>query len=448
MTTERVFTGHVRAALVLGLPLVGSHLAQFAIGLTDAVMLGRYSVEALAAEVLGTSLFFVLFIMGSGFAWAVMPMVATAAGSGDETQVRRVTRMGLWISIGFGLLTLPLFLMAGRMFLAMGQEPEVARLAQEYLTLHGLGMVPALVVMVLKSYLAALERTRIVLWVTLGAVAVNVLGNWLLIFGAGGFPELGIRGAAISSLIVQGLSMAALMVYAVRALPDHALFARFWRSDPEALGRVFRLGWPIGLTNLAEVGLFAASSVMMGWLGTLALAAHGIALQVSSAVFMVYLGLSNAATIRAGNAVGRGDAEGLRQGARAVMAVAGAAAAVTVVVFLTLPGPLVGLFLDPAAPDRATVIALGSGMLAAAALFQLVDAAQVMALGLLRGLQDTRVPMVMAGVSYWLVGMPVAYGLGFGLGWGGVGVWLGLAAGLAVAAVLMVGRFRRQAARL
>ncbi|TCO68308.1 MATE family efflux transporter [Rhodovulum euryhalinum] len=450
MADRSGFPHHLRALLVLGLPLIGSHLAQFAIGLTDAIMLGRYHVDALAAEVLGGALFFVLFLLGSGFAWALMPLVATAAAAGEEAQVRRVTRMGLWIAIGFGLLTYPVFLMAERLFLATGQPPGLARLAQEYLTIHGLGMVPALVVMVLKSYLAALERTRVVLWVTLAAVGLNALGNYVLIFGAWGFPQLGIRGAGLSSLIVQVASMGALVFYAIRATPEHTLFRRFWRLDAEALARVFRLGWPIGLTNLAEVGLFAASSVMMGWLGALPLAAHGIALQISSAVFMVHLGLSNAATILAGRAVGQRDAPGLRRGALAALAVSAAMVAATVVAFLAFPGPLIGLFLDPAAPERAAVIALGTGLLAAAALFQLVDAAQVMALGLLRGVQDTRVPLAIAAVSYWLVGLPVAYALGFGLGWGGVGVWLGLAAGLAVAGVAMMARFwlglaRRQA---
>jgi len=441
--TSQGYGAHLRATLVLGLPLVGSHLAQFSIGLTDAVMLGRYDVEALAAEVLAGALFFVLFIMGSGFAWAVMPMVAIAAGAGDETQVRRVTRMGLWISVGFALLAMPVFLWTERIYLAIGQTSGVAELAQQYLTINGPSLLPALVVMVLKSYLAALERTRIVLWVTLGAVLVNVFGNYLFIFGAWGMPELGLRGAALSSVIVQLVSMALLVAYVIRATPEHALFQRLWRPDWEAFARVFRLGWPIGLTSLAEVGLFAASSVMMGWLGTLPLAAHGIAIQIASAIFMIHLGLSNAATIRAGRAYGRNDPVALRRGAVAALAISGAAVAVSIVLFLALPEALIGLFLDPEDPESAAVIAIGTGLLAAAALFQLVDAAQVMALGLLRGIQDTRVPMIMAGISYWLVGLPVAYGLGFPLGLQGIGVWLGLASGLAVAAVLMMRRFWR-----
>ncbi|MFN3209920.1 MAG: MATE family efflux transporter [Roseovarius sp.] len=432
---------HGRAALKLGLPLIGSHLAQMAITLTDALMLGWYSVEALAAEVLGGTLFFVLFIFGSGFAWAVMPLVAAAQGAGDETQVRRVTRMGGWASVMFAACALPVMFWSGPLFLLAGQEAGNAALAGDYARIVGFALFPALLVMVLKSHLAALERTQVVLWVTVAAVGLNVAVNYALIFGNWGAPEMGVRGAAVASLVVTSASFVALAIYAAWVMPEHALFSRVWRPDGEALARVFRLGWPIGITNLAEVGLFAASTVMMGWLGTIPLAAHGIALQVSALTFMVHVGLSNAATIRAGTAFGRGDGPGLRDGAKVVLALSGAFAAVTVILFLAVPEPMIGVFLAPGEPDREAVIAVGVGLLAAAALFQLVDAAQVMALGLLRGVQDTRVPMWIAAVSYWVVGVPVSYAMGFRLGWGGVGIWLGLAVGLALAGVFLMWRF-------
>ncbi|HKL54522.1 MAG TPA: MATE family efflux transporter [Roseovarius sp.] len=441
MTTRLSYRQHARATLGLGLPLIGSHVAQFAITLSDALMLGWYSVEALAAEVLGGTLFFVLFIMGSGFAWAVMPMVASARAAGDETQIRRVTRMGAWASILFGLATLPLMVLSGPIFHALGQDARISALAGQYLAIMGWGILPALLVMVLKSYLAALERTQVVLWITVAAVGLNVVVNHALIFGNWGFPELGVRGAAIASLTVNTASLIALAIYAALVQPDHALFQRVWRPDPEALAQVFRLGWPIGITNLAEVGLFAASSIMMGWLGPLPLAAHGIALQVTSVVFMVHLGLSNVATVRAGQAYGRADGVALRDGAAVVLAMSGVVALATVALFLSVPEWMMGLFMSHDEPSRADVIAIGTGLLAAAALFQLVDAGQVMALGLLRGVQDTRVPMLMAALSYWAIGVPASYLMGFTFGLGGAGIWLGLAVGLACAAVLMLARF-------
>ena len=448
MTTRTLsFRRDARSLMILGLPLIGSHLAQMAIQLTDAVMLGWYGVEALAAQVLAHTLFFVVFIMGSGFAFAVMPMVATAVAEGDERQVRRITRMGAWASLGFAALVLPFLIGSEAMFLAFRQDPRTSALAGEYLAIAGLSIVPALMVMVLKSYLAALERTQVVLWMTLAGVVVNAAINYALIFGNLGMPEMGVRGAAIASLGVTSFTMIALGVYAAIATPEHTLFVRFWRPDWEALRDVFRLGWPIGITNLAETGLFAASSVMMGWLGTVALAAHGIALQLASIAFMVHLGLSNAATVRAGQAYGRRDKGALRSGAAVSVGLSLGFAVLTAIAFLAVPQLLITGFLGPDDPDKAAVMAIGVGLLAAAALFQLVDAGQVMVLGLLRAVRDTRAPMVIAAVSYWGIGIPASYLLGFTLGFGGVGVWLGLAFGLAMASVLLGVRFWRWTGR-
>ncbi|MBK0327614.1 MATE family efflux transporter [Rhodobacteraceae bacterium F11138] len=441
MTVAMTYSGHIRAILVLGLPLIGGHLAQFAIGLTDTVMLGWYGVGELAAVTLGTSYFFVLFILGAGFALAVMPMVATAEASADTTSVRRVTRMGLWLSLGYAVLAMPAMIWAERILLALGQGAEVSALAGAYLRLAGWGLFPALLVMVLKSYLAAQERTQVVLWITLLAALTNGLVNYALIFGNWGAPELGITGAAIASVLTQGVSLVAVVLYAVLALPEHSLFQRFWKPDWEMLGKVFLLGVPIGLTTVSEVSLFSASALMMGWLGTVPLAAHGIVVAVSSATFMVHLGLSNVATIRAGNAYGRRDRLHMVRGAVVVMALSLGFAALTVVAFLVIPKPVLSLFLEPDNPARSEILTIGVGLLAIAALFQLVDGAQAIALGLLRGVQDTQVPMLMAALSYWGVGMPTSYVLGFTMGLGGIGIWLGLVAGLGCAAVFLIFRF-------
>ncbi|MDZ4093739.1 MAG: MATE family efflux transporter [Paracoccaceae bacterium] len=442
-------TAHARATLALGLPLIGSHLAQMALHVTDTVMLGWYGVVELASVVLGSSAFFIVFILGSGFAQAVMPMVAQALGRGDEVQVRRDTRMGLWLSIAFGVISYPLFWWSGPILLAAGQKPDVAALAQDYLRIAALGMIPALLVMVFKSYLAALERTQVVLWTTVAAVGVNIVLNWLLIFGNGGVPELGVRGAAIASAVTQALTMAVLMGYAawLPGLRRFHLFQRFWRPDWQALVRVFRLGLPIGLTSLAEGGLFQATALMMGWIGTVELAAHGIALEATALAFMVHLGLANAITVRSGWAQGAGDAQGLRDGAKVAIGLSLGFALCIVVLFLVLPAQIIALFLDTSKPDSATIIAFGTTLLAVAALFQIADAMQVMALGLLRGVQDTRVPMWLAAISYWVIGIPVSYVLAFPLNMGGVGLWLGLVIGLSVAAVLLMARFWLRAAK-
>ncbi len=446
MTPHLTYAAHARATLWLGLPLMGSHLAQSALHVTDTIMLGWYGVTELAAVVIGASAFFVIFILGAGFAQAVMPMVAAALGRNDEVQVRRDTRMGLWLSIAFAALTYPLFWWSAPILLALGQKPEVAALAQDYMRIAGLGMIPALVVMTLKSFLAALHRAQVVLWVTVAGVFLNAALNYALIFGYWGAPELGVRGSAIATLGTQILSVILLALYAhTNATPARfRIWQRFWRADGSAMGQVFRLGWPIGVQGLAEAGLFVATALMIGTIGTVPLAAHGIAMEIVSLCFMLHVGLANAATIRAGNADGAGDRHGLRDGAVAAIVLSLGVAVGAIVLFLTLAGPMMALFLEASLPDTPAIIAYGTGLLAMAAVFQLVDAGQVMAMGLLRGLRDTKVPMVIAGVSYWGVGIPCGWLFGLHWGYGGIGVWGGLVVGLLVAAVSLHWRFWRR----
>ncbi|HGG03884.1 MAG TPA: MATE family efflux transporter [Aliiroseovarius sp.] len=439
---------HLRALLTLGLPLIGSHLAQMSVNVTDTLMLGWYSVEALAGVVLGGTFFFILFIVGSGFAWAVMPMVAAASEEGDDAGLRRVTRMGLWISLAVAALGVPLLWYSAPILVAMGQDPDLSQVAQQYLRINGWGLIPALAVMALKSYLSALEHTRIVLLATLGAVVINGVLNYALIFGHWGAPELGVRGAAIASLALQVATLVVLVAYIMRKLPQHQLFHRFWRPDWEAMRHVFRMGLQIGLTSLAEAGLFSASTVIMGWIGTIELVAHGIALQIISIFFMVHVGLANAATIRAGRAYGRRDQVGLRMGAAVAIGLGLAFSLVALVFFLAIPDFLIGLFLNPNEARRADVLAIGGVLLAVAAVFQLADGAQVMALGLLRGVQDTKIPMLIAALSYWVIGVPMSYLLGVKWQYGGAGVWAGLVIGLTIAGVLMMLRFWRRSSHI
>jgi MATE family multidrug resistance protein len=444
MTAPMPFRSHLSAHLALGLPLIGSHMAQMAIGMTDTIMLGWYDVEALAALVLANTFYIVLFLFGSGFAFAVMPLVSAAAEQDDQIRIRRVSRMGLWVSAGFALAVLPLLWFSAPLMRAMGQEPALAEGAQSYLRIMGWGIIPALAVMVLKSYLSALERTRVQLIVVIAAAIANAGVNYLLIFGNYGAPELGIRGAAIASLLVQVISVVALALYAVRSFPAHTLFQRLWRPDWEALREVTAMGWHVGLTVLAEVGLFSFSAILVGLLGTVPLAAHGIALQIASISFMVPLGLSNAATVRAGRAYGRGDGAALRQGALAAYSLGVGWAVLAVVLFLSMPTLLVGGFIGPDEPLRDQILEVGRRLLFMAALFQLADATQVLSVSLLRGMLDTRAPMMIAASSYWLIGAPAAWIFGITLGLGASGVWLGLVVGLATAALWLGLRFWRR----
>ncbi|SNR40018.1 MATE family efflux transporter [Paracoccus sediminis] len=440
---------HIAATLSLGLPLIGSHLARMSIGVADTVMVGWYGVETLAGLVIATSFFHILFFLGMGFGTAVLGLIATAIARGDDIEVRRSARMALWLSLGFGLAVTPLMWFSDPVLRALGQTPAVAAHAQDYLRIAGWGLPVVLAQVTLNSYLAAMERTQVVMWVTLVGLPLNVALNGMLIFGTLGAPELGVRGAAIASLTVQVVQLGLLVAYA-RWLPatrKYRLFQRFWKPDPVAMRQVFRLGWPIGLTMVAEGGLFVGSNVMMGWIGTQQLAAHGIALQICSITFMVHLGLSNAATVRVGQAKGRGDDAWMRDAAITVIGLSLAFAGLAIALYLIAGEGLVRLYLDPADPRGPAIVALGAALLVYAALFQLADAFQVIALGFLRGVHDTRVPMWIAGFSYWLVGIPVAWGLAFPLGHGPAGLWLGLCVGLTVASALLMARFWRGHAR-
>ncbi|MBV0892457.1 MATE family efflux transporter [Paracoccus sp. Z118] len=434
---------HTLPTLVLALPLIGSHLARTAMGVIDTLMVGRYAVEALAAVVLATSVFLILFMAGGGYAIGLMARVASALARGDDTDVRRATRMALWLSILHSALMAPLMWASGPILSALGQEPVIAALAQEWLRVMAFAMPTVLAGMTLNSYLAALGRANVVMWITLAGLPANAVLNWLLIFGPGPFPEWGVFGAALASAAINWVQLAALALCAawLPVARRFELFARFWKPDWAAFRDILLLGLPIGLTTVAEIGMFTGSNLMMGLFGTDALAAHGIALQISSLTFMVHLGISNAATIRAGTARGHGDPAGLRGAALAAILLSGVFAVLTMAMFLAIPKTLAGLYLSTSDPRTPVIVGLAAVLMIYAAAFQVVDALQAVALGLLRGVQDTRVPMVLAVISYWLIGLPAAWLLAFPLGMGPPGLWAGLVVGLTAAAGLLLRRF-------
>jgi len=443
MSNTTAIKAEGRTLLALGLPLIGSQVASFAVHSTDALMLGWYSVEALAQSALGGQIYFVCFILGSGFAWALLPMVAKAAEDRDVQTVRRVTRMGLWTSTFAGLAMMIPMWWSESLLLALGQKAENAAGAQVYLRIAGWGLIPFLWSQVLRSYLSALERTGIVFWVSIAVLVLNAAVNYLLIFGSFGFPELGIRGAAIASLGVAIGSFIGFAIYVQIKFPEHEMFVRFWRADWEAMKKLFALAIPISATGLAESGLFAAATFLLGMLGTAQVAAGNIVIQPAALAFMFHLGLSQASTVRAGQALSHNDREELRRIAMAGFVVSMAFGLLVVASFVLFRTQIVSAFLNFDDPMALDVLAIGVGLMIVAAAFQLVDAAQVLALGVLRGLQDTRVPMIMAVISYWIIGVPIAVGLGLYSPLGPYGVWIGLVSGLTTAAILLWLRYVR-----
>lgn len=440
---------HFRETVLLGLPLIAAQLAQMALNVTNTLVLGRVGPEELAASVLGWQVFFVLWMFGSGFGFAVMPLVANAIGADDPRGGRRFVRMGLWISFAYGLLMMIPLWNAQAVFRALGQDEHISALAAAYVGTLKWSLFPQLAIIVLRSFLGALARPGIVVFALLLGVAVNAGLNILLVFGGAGIPALGMQGSGLATFIATCCVALFLVVYISRhrVLRKQEIFVRFFRPDLPAIVEVFRLGWPMGTTVVAEVALFSATSFMMGVIGPMELAAHGIALQVSGLAFMIPLGLSAATTIRVGHAAGAGNHADLSRAVMTSLGLGLAIACLSATVFLTVPHMLIGFYLDIEAEASAAVVPIAVSFLAVAGVFQIVDAGQVLSSGALRGLKEARAPMMIALVSYWAIGLPVGYGLAFTAGWGGVGIWWGLAIGLAAAAVLMTVRLWRKIRR-
>ncbi len=436
---------HLRETLSLGIPLIGAQLAQQGINATDIFILGQLSALDLAAAVLATQYYFTIFIFGVGLAIAVMPMVAQAYGRGDEVAVRRSMRMGMWAAIIYSVLVQPLFLWSSPILLSLGQEPDVAAKAAQYLHVVGFAIFPALLFQVLRSLVSATGRARVVLLVAVLMLVVNAVVAYALVLGGLGLPQLGIRGAALATFVGQMTGLLYLVAYIGRdtMLARYQLFVRFWKPDWHALREVVLLGLPIGISVLAEVSMFTVSSVMMGQLGTIPLAAHGIVLQLAAIAFMVPLGLSQAATVRVGIFHGAGDRANVIRASITVMAIAICFAASSGLTFALFPAALISLFMDTGLPNASEVLAYAMPLVFVAALFQLLDSGQVTISGLLRGLKDTRTPMVLVLIAYWIVGLPLAWLMAFPFGLGGVGIWIGFMLGLGAAAVMLSLRFRQ-----
>jgi MATE family multidrug resistance protein len=441
--TGNSWGSHIRATLALGIPLVCAQLAQLGIHTTDMIIVGQLGAEKLAAMVLAGQFFFVVFIFGSGFSVAVVPMVANAYGQGDATSARRALRMGMWVAIAYWLMVLPIFFHAENILIYLGQNPAVAALTGHYLMIAQFGLLPALLFYVLRGLVSAIGRAGIILYVTIVMLLMNGILAYMLVFGHFGMPAMGMNGAAIVAVIVNTAGFLFIVAY-VQSIPEtrrYELFVRFWRPDWHALWEVIRLGFPISITILAEVTLFAAASILMGQIGTVELAAHGIALQLASIAFMIPLGLSQAATVRVGVAHGRGDYPNLVRAAITVYGIACAIAISGGILFALMPDALARWFLDAKLPEAPEVLAYASTLVIIAGVFQLVDGMQAVAAGLLRGLKDARVPMILALISYWPIGLALAWIMAFPLGLGGRGIWFGFLIGLSTASILLTGRF-------
>jgi MATE family multidrug resistance protein len=434
----------LRATLSLAWPLMLANLTQQIIQATDVLLMGRLGATQLAAATLALNLTFTINIFLLGLITASAPMMATALGqrSNAVRDVRRTFRAGLWLM----LMAMPPYWLllwhVGPIMRAFGQSAELASQGQTFLRAYMWCTAPWLLFQLLRNCRSALERPRVVLWLSLTGIALNFLLSWSLIFGHFGLPALGLAGGGVGSTLTWLFICGALICVATlhRHFRRFHLFGRWWRFDGQRTAAMIRLGWPIGATMALEMGVFALAAYFMGWLGAPAVAAHAVALQLAAITFMVPLGLGQAATVRVGLALGRKDGQGIRRAGWTGWVLGVAFMGVMALGMWAFPRQLVTLFLADV-PANAVVIGLAISFLRVAAAFQLVDGAQVIGAGMLRGLHDTRWPLLFALFGYWVVGLGIGSWLAFARDWKGVGIWVGLASGLAAVAVLMLVRW-------
>jgi len=385
-----------------------------------------------------------------GLISAVAPLAAQAFGARNPRMIRRALRVGLWAALVISLPIMAFPLYGEQILLTLGQVPSTARMAQRYLFGLAWGVAPALWYLAIRGFMGAVNRPEPGLWITLVAIPANAVLVYLLIHGGLGLPRLELFGAGLATTIVNfGMFLAALwFATSRRPFRKYHAMGRIWRIDWSLMRQLVVVGAPIALSFLMEYGLFASAALLMGLIGTTALAAHQIALQVTAILFMVPYGIGIAATVRVGHAVGRRDAASVkRAGLVATLLGVAFVSAMTLAVILTRFA-IARFFFGGARESTGAAIELTATLLMVGATFFVADGVQTIAAGALRGMNDTRVPLLFAVISYWGIGFTTAYALAFHAGLGAVGVWIGLAIGTAVYAVLLLLRFHRLARHL
>lgn len=427
--------------LVIAGPLMLAQVAQNGMSFVDTVIVGRLGGEPLAGMALGAVVFNMTYLLNMALVMSASPLVAQAIGSGDRQRAATVARHGLILALVLALPAVAIAYFAGPLLLHLGQEPTVVTGATEYLRAVCLGLIGAIVMVAMRGYLEGQGDTRPIMVVALSGVALNVGLNEVLIFGRLGMPALGLAGAGYATAITYTAMASSLIAYVRWRYSNDNVFSGFTRFEGSLFRELLTVGWPISLTLGFEVGLFSAATVVMGIFGDAPLAGHQLAMQSVSLAFMVPLAIGVATGVRVGQAVGRRDAVGVRRAGWTGIVLAGSFMLLTATIFLSAPRTVVGIYLDLDLAANAPVIAYAVTFLAMAGVFQVFDGIQVAAVGALRGLKDTRVPMFMTLLAYWLIGMPVGLLCAFTLDFGPRGMWFGLVASLIVAAGLLTRRF-------
>ena len=441
-----LWRAELRATLLLAAPLAAANLLQMLVYATDVIFVARLGEQALSAATLATSLFGLMMWCFSGLTGACSPLIAAELGRRAHAvrEVRRSVRMALWLTAVCSAVGMAISANGEALLLATGQDPVVAERAGSFLLVLLWAMPAALVSNVLRSFVSALGRPVFATMVTLLSIFINALGNYMLVFGHFGAPVMGLEGSALASVVTSVIAVA-IYVLAIgrdRRLRRYHVFGRWWRTEWSRMADLLRIGLPIGLIILAEGGLFSSAAFLMGLIGEAPLAGHAVALQVAALAFQIPFGIGQAVTIRVGYHFGAGDNAAIARAGKAALVMAVGYMALPAALMILAPRLVLWIYVDPAAPQNAAMVGFAVQFLAVGAAFQLFDGMQAVLAGALRGLQDTRMPMVLALAGYWLIGFTASAVLGFATPLAGLGVWLGLAIGLVVVSLLLLQRWQ------
>ncbi|TBR56885.1 MATE family efflux transporter [Westiellopsis prolifica IICB1] len=447
MTSSSISTirTEVKEFLNLAVPLASAQAAQSVVGFVDTVMMGHLGRETLAAGGLASITFLTLIHTASGIVMGVSPLVAKAYGAGNKLQIKRVVRQGLWLSL---VLAVPMMLLIGyldRLMLQLGQAPALIRLADTYLDIMLWAMFPVLGFAVLRGFVSGVSQARPIMAIMIGGTLFNIAGNYILGFGKLGFPKLGLTGLALASILTFWGMFLALVLYILihHQLKLYRIFQGLDWLKPHIIRELLWIGGPVGISTALEFGQVNVVTYMMGTLGTDVLAAHQIVLQTAIITYMLPLGMSYAVTVRVGQWLGQQSLKDLQQAGYISMIFGGGVMILTAITLTTFSRQVIGLYLDINDLANTSVVVIAIPMLTVMAVQQILDGVQRTAYGALQGLQDTRVPMLLGFLAFWGCGLTSSYILGFPLGLGGVGLWIGQGIGVATAAGFFVWRFRK-----
>ncbi len=435
-----------RATLLLASPLAAANLLQMLVYATDVVFVARLGEESLAVASLSTTIYGLMMWCFTGLTSACAPLIAAELGSGKHAvrEIRSSVRMALWLAIACGLVGMTIAANGAAIMRLTGQDPHLAARSGDFLDILLWATIPMVAANVLRTFVSAMGRPVYATAITALAIAVNALGNYAFVFGHLGAPRLGLEGSALASVLtgLVTLGIYGLAISHDRRLRRYHIFGRFWVPVWKRLGELLKIGLPIGLIILAEGGLFSSAAFLMGLIGQAQLAGHTVALQVAALAFQIPFGIGQAATIRVGYFYGAGDRQAIARAGQVALMMALGYMAIPASVMLFAPRWVLQIYVDPDDVRNAVMIGFAVRYLAIAAAFQLFDGMQAVMSGALRGLQDTRVPMMLALAGYWLIGFSASVLLGFFTPLSGLGVWLGLAVGLVVVAGLLLMRWR------